>query len=697
MPIAINEIFVDGTSNYPDWIELYNTGDSPVSLQGCVLTKNLDKLQWPIKANFILPPHGYKVFYCDKRNQYDHTSFRLTSITGEVGLFSPQGTLIDSIVYDNLPRFSSLGKAPDGDDTLFIYPTPTKGTANPKGTIAFMDKAAHPISISPPAGLYKEKVTIRVSRKKGVEYRYTLDGSVPNAQSQRMPEELSFSKTAVVRIAAFTSKGQIIAQGIHSYILNKKTALPIVSLTIAPKNLWDEDIGIYAEGSSPQKGGRQNQNWRKNWRRPAHIEFFSPEEGWAIQGKARIFGGASRGRPQKSFAIFTTSKKTPYALQQQLFPDVARKNYAGFLLRNGGDAWLRSQIRDAFIHSLVKGRVACGSMPYRPVIVYLNGSYWGVYGLRESMMRKNLLAQHQLPIQGVKLLEGGYSLLSKDGPFAAIRPLSAEEDYRPVLAELDIEAFLDYLAVELYSGNPDWPDGNIKCWRPKSKALKWQWILFDLDRGYNGKRGHGPEVDPFDKLYARHKERGLMFPQLAKNKQFIRDFCSRLTVHMLTTFEPTRAEKILSDITEQIRPEMQQHINRWRWDWKLERLFMTMESWEQHLDEILSYSKKRQGFMLSILNKRFAVGDPVHTDIQISKEGRGTILAEGILLENGKLQGLVPNTMEMRITAVPDPGYAFAGWESNPTNKQPQILVKAGKAFTDCALFKPIHSPRTTQ
>lgn len=687
--IVINEVFVDGTSNYPDWIELYNQGDMPVSLEGYILTRNLEEQRWTIQTDFILAPKEFMVFYCDKKGRHAHTSFRLPSITGEVGLLSPEGDLIDSITYDNLPRFTSLGRWPDGNGSFYIHASPTKGAANQESAITLSIETNSPITFSHPTGKYPRPFAVNISVPEGLQATYTRDGSIPEATSPLAKGPIELSQTTVIRVASTTQNGKIVARATRSYIINEPGELPVFSVVTDPPNLWDPEIGIYAEGFSPTKRKQHNQNWRNNWRRPVHIDFISGTDNWSVEGKVRIFGGASRGHPQKSLGIYTTDKREHYGLRQQLFPDVERERYAGFILRNGGDAWMRTQIRDAFIQTLVENRVACDTQPYRPVTVYLNGSYWGIYGLREFMIRKNLLARHGLPVQRITLMEGGRQVASAEGPFAEMLPVSAEGDYRQALSQVDIDAFLDYLVVELYAGNPDWPDGNIKAWRPESREIKWQWVLFDLDRAFNGKRGKGPDQDPFNILYAREKGRGLMFEELASNKLFVRDFSTRLVVHMHTTFNPARAAAILDSMTEAIRPDMPRHINRWRWSWELERLLMTMDSWEQHLEDLLQYCRLRPAFMLAILDKRFGVGKPLHTSIRIDSLGEGRILAEGVPLENGILQGPIPKNMEISISAVPAQGYVFHGWKNSPENKQPHIRINAGETFTDCALFKP--------
>lgn len=695
-PVVINEVFVDGSSNYPDWIELYNMGDETIWLKGFILTDDLEEARWVIQDQFFLPPKGFKIFYCDGKKRYDHAGFALDSISGEVGLFSPQGELIDSISYDSLPRFSSLGRWPDGSGDFFIHTSPTKGSANQRSSVYLKDDQNIPISFSHASGRYEHAFNLVMTAPQGLQVRFTTDGSLPGALSPLFSAPLYIDKTTVVRAAAVTPEGKTLSSEVRSYVFNEDTVLPVVSVVTDPRNLWDPEIGIYAEGYSSKNGIGASQNWRSNWRRPVHLDFLAGTGNWGVDGRMRIFGGASRARPQKSLAIYTTSRSEPYGLRHRVFSGESRDAYAGILLRNGGDAWMRTQFRDAFQQALVEHRVACDTQPYRPVTVYLNGEYWGIYGLRELMIRKNLLARHNLAVQRIDRMDGGVEVASDKGPFARMPAIPAQGDYRPALSALDVDAFLDYLAVELYSGNPDWPDGNIKCWRPRSGAIKWQWILFDLDRGFNGKRGKPVDDDPFTILYNRSGGRGLMFRELARNEQFVRDFCARLIVHMLTTFAPERALTILDRMAGEIRPEMQRHMDRWRWDWKLERLFMTMDRWEANLEQLRDYCRKRPQAMLHILDKRFAVGKPRTIRIYVSRQGQGSILAEGVPLDDGRLQGLVPESLDIVITAVPAPGYVFKGWVRH-AGSGPQIRVKPGHAFTDSAVFEPIDNQREQQ
>ncbi|WP_291327443.1 CotH kinase family protein [Desulfovibrio sp. UCD-KL4C] len=684
--VVINEVFIDGGTKYPDWIELYNTSAAPVNLKNYCLSNKLDRKKWTIEFDLIINPHSYKLLYCDGKGKHDHTNFHLNGISGEVALFSPSNVVIDSLSYTDIPLFSSICRWPNGTGPFFVNKKPTKGIANQLGEHKLSLRAQADIKFSHPSGNYNQPFELEIYSPQNATLYYTTDGTLPDSSSLIYTTPIIIDKTTIIRVAAILDN-TILGYIAQSFILNKETTLPVVSIIADPKFFWDEDLGIYTDGNNFKNLSGGNENWRNNKRRPVHIDYITQNGSWNVAGNIRIYGGASRGRLQKSFAIYVNDGPDKYGIKHQLFSGVKREKYSGIILRNGGDDWLWGQIRDGFQHILVENRVACDTLSYQPVIAFLNGQYWGLYGMRELPIKTNLLAKHKLPLQKVVILDGGVDIASKRGPFANISNIPAEGDYRKLLADMDIDSFLDYLIVEFYSGNTDWPSNNIKCW--KAKSTKWNWILFDLDRGFNGKGSDPVDQDPFVSLLKNSKY-NLMFKQLMANNKFARDFCARMVVHTLTTFKSERAIKILNAVADKVRPEMQSHINRWRWSWEFKRLFMSVDKWENNLDEIRDYCRKRPENILKFLDKHFLTGTTKNTEINITIKGKGTILAEGVKLDNGYLKGPVPQNIILNLTAVPAQGYFFKGWASNPEKSHLELKIKAGEIFKNCAVFELI-------
>jgi len=97
-----------------------------------------------------------------------------------------------------------------------------------------------------------------------------------------------------------------------TYFMNVVTSLAVISLSTAPANLWDDEIGIYVEGTNGIPGYCSNdpKNWNQDWERQGTIEFFEPNKtsGFQINCGIKIGGACTRLYPQKTLAIYTRSE-----------------------------------------------------------------------------------------------------------------------------------------------------------------------------------------------------------------------------------------------------------------------------------------------------------------------------------------------------------------------------------------------------
>src|SRR6185503_12251403 len=95
----LNEVASLNTSGVSDnqgerepWVELYNSSDAPISLQGFFLTDDyLNLNKWAFPANAVVNPGEFKVVFgdgeaADTTPAEWHTSFRIASGTGAIAL-----------------------------------------------------------------------------------------------------------------------------------------------------------------------------------------------------------------------------------------------------------------------------------------------------------------------------------------------------------------------------------------------------------------------------------------------------------------------------------------------------------------------------------------------------------------------------------------------------------------------------------
>jgi hypothetical protein len=147
--------------------------------------------------------------------------------------------------------------------------------------------------------------------------------------------------------------------------------------------LYSDNIGILSHTKTEGKP-----NYEYEWRRPVNAEYFDGASGsaWFNQvGEVEVGGSATRGYAQKSLKLFANKRFGTKRFNGVLWeekPDV--KKVKSFSLRNGGNFSPNSRINDALVQRIAgTGMSNLDYQAYSGVIVYINGEYKGIYGLRE--------------------------------------------------------------------------------------------------------------------------------------------------------------------------------------------------------------------------------------------------------------------------------------------------------------------------
>ena len=93
----------------------------------------------------------------------------------------------------------------------------------------------------------------------------------------------------------------------------------------------------------------------------------------------------SRKEPQKSISVYLRKKYGLNKVTYPFFPNLEYNTFSSLLLRNAGEDPKGVRIMDASLTRILKGQMDIDMQEYRPVAVYLNGSYYGLMNLREKL------------------------------------------------------------------------------------------------------------------------------------------------------------------------------------------------------------------------------------------------------------------------------------------------------------------------
>ncbi len=170
----------------PDWIELHNPSDQPVSLAGLHLTDDrTDRTKWAFPADAQIEPRGYLVVFAsgesitdrrlDERGNY-HVSFRL-SVDGEyLAVTAADASVLHAYDPDFPAQRPDISFGLGADDQTHFYAQATPGADNVEGEINFVRDTSFSVN----RGFFTEPFTVEISTKTpGATIVYTRDGSEP--------------------------------------------------------------------------------------------------------------------------------------------------------------------------------------------------------------------------------------------------------------------------------------------------------------------------------------------------------------------------------------------------------------------------------------------------------------------------------------------------------------------------------------
>lgn len=383
--------------------------------------------------------------------------------------------------------------------------------------------------------------------------------------------------------------------------------LESVYLTINPEDFFSYEKGIYVPGKEwdAQAFKKQAAWWDrpanyhqrgKSWEREGSISYGNKKAN-AHPVKIRVNGNATRAYAQKSLRIYPGNKK------EKLFPNWTNQEgnrviqYAA-ILRNGGNDWTKCLFRDVLIQEIIKD-LNVFVQPGKPVSLYINGEYWGIHNLRPRIDEKHLAAVYATKKKGVAIIEGKTLQKNKTDEgaidFKALLDKVKSADPTPgnfehIGEQLDVPGFIDYLIVQTFFSNADWPRNNVELFRiSRSYALrKWRFMLTDLDYGF-GYSGLKAAVtkDMFTHIATT---KNTLIEELLGGLMRFDAFPTLLAERWeLLKNKTLSTENLLEQIDAfemKYAPHMPAHIARWR---KIE----SMEMWRKNVEELRVFARER--------------------------------------------------------------------------------------------------------
>jgi hypothetical protein len=605
-----------------------------------------------------------------------HSNFKLSN--GETVIISnTSGNISDSIsVPNDLFNGLSYGRLPDISNNWCYFNSPTPSLSNNNST-CYAGILEKPV-INPPSGWYTNLVNVSVNNSVNT-IRYTTNGDIPDENDPIYNSSLSFNSSTVFSARSFANSNYIPSEvSDRTFIINELNHnLPVFSIITDYDNLWDWNTGIYVMGPNADVNNYPHfgSNFWQPWSKFSRIEFFNKDrvKQFESQVDLEIHGGWSRAEPQKSFRI---DSKSIYkgSIDYPLIPGKSNiTEFNNFNLRNGGQHGWNDRVQDGMISRVVK-TTNIDRMGYEPAIVYLNGEYWGLYGIREKIDEHYVESNHGISSDKVDLLNRDSALVGTSDHFLKSYDLLMgtpvnDSSFLPLFeSRFDKDNYIDYFITQTYIQNMDWMGiawglNNVKIWRPDTTGGKWRYVLYDTDAsfGYFGQNIYDNYLN-YARFPAVSSQHSQIFNRILLNNEFKCQFANRYDDLINTIFQPINFNQVSNGLKNQISSAIPDHINLWA---NQGGGLNSFSQWNNALTNISNYNTARINTARIHLNQSLNLQGQKNIQLDVSPPSSGKINISTVTPENYPWSGVYHGGCPVNIIAIPDSGFTFSHWENN--------------------------------
>ena len=632
-----------------------------------------------------------------------HTSFRLRQTGDFLGLYAPDGGVVDTVGLEAQARNSSWGRHRDGMSSWCHYATPTPGVQN----AAFCTPKADAPVASLDGGYYGEPITVSLGNSRVTEVRFTLDGSPPSQASERYVGSIELDATTVLRARAYRDGFNPSDAVSFTYFIDEideDVSLPVVSLITDPAHLWDEGTGIYVEGPDPD-----NPNYEAGgmaWERPVTLQLFEADgtHEFTVTAGMRILGGISREFPKKSFVIYFRPQYGDDALRYPIFSTTDRQRFQSLVLRMGGDdgQYDNPRMRDPLMHTLW-GEVGGLVSAVRPVFLYLNGKPWGLYNLRERM-DVGYLTEHfghadvDLIRESDDVRAGDLRHWDTTLDFFRSADLNRTEDLARARSLVDLDNLADFYFFQIYAGNIDLVEPNLVKYRPRTESGRWRWLMWDVDVSF-GLTSSSPATHNTLAWFTRDRARPdlgfsnddggdslwatLMLRRLLEAESTRIDALNRLADLLNTTLSSVHVVDLIDEFAAEIEDDIPYDLSVWAHEWE-----GSFDGWVDEVEALRDFARQRTDVVRGHAREQFGLTDAVLT-IDAPLGGRGHLRVNSIEVDEYPWTGGYFQEVPVTLEAIPADGLVFAGWNDPAWPQTSVVTVSLGATTQVRARFMP--------
>ncbi len=616
---------------------------------------------------------GFTNLFQSAEGYFFHTNFRIAANGETVYLFNPSNALISLLNIDAQGVDLSVGRNPNASNTIGLFGNPSPEASN-NGNALF-DDFTLPAVFSQNSGVYNTPIQVSLFNPNTAPSAlyYTLDGSDPDQSAQLYTgTPITIFQNTVIKTRCY--KTGLLPSEIRaaSYLVGISHVTPIISVITENDNLYGPE-GIF-------------DNFNQDWLRAAHVQYFdeTPNHDLVFSQATGIImdggAGGSRSHPQRSFRLeLADGVVGGNPVQETIIPGKPQRNrYSKFYLRNGSNQWQILPYKDAAQVKLMSEETKNYYSGMRPVSVYINGGYFGLYELREKFDGEFFEVYDGAESESIEILSlsffYGSVLRAVRGSVESFQESrEAWEELEPenpnyweeADALFDLEYYVDYIIGETWMGNEDWPQNNIKIYRSNATNNRWRFCIQDLELAMNPNGISDCFTGSIQRLI--NESGGNPYTSIwlesMENRRFHDYFINRYADLMNTSYREERLLAVSDSFLYSTVLEMPKQFTRWGDPNNVTgQMNDFLDNHEAFQNDLVCRSEQVRNEIQSV----FELPRQVNLELDVFPPGAGKIKISTVTPETYPWEGVYFDGIPVKIEAIANFGYQFSNWNDNP-------------------------------
>lgn len=684
---------IDEFDEFDDWIEIHNPTAEDISLSGMFISDDVNNpglWQLPDDEALIVSAGGYLLLWADGETEQGatHLPFSLGQSGETVYLHDSELNPVSTLAFGFMWQDHSIGI---NDEQVVAYDLPTPGMENFE--TYYQGTLSKPLFSEIGGVITEDDINILMTHEiPDVTIHYTLDGSAPNALSPEYDGALDFSFSIGVKAIAIADDWIQSPVQAQSYLFDVEHEVDIIAVSC------DEE-----EFSGP--GGLDTA--------PFSDEEIVVDVNYISEGITQISQTmgmkvhAPDFRDQKSFRLYARGDYGKSRFDYPVFENRELNSYKRLILRNSGNDGTEIAgvgMRDPIIQSFyAEVDPEYGYSSSKPVVMYVNGLYWGLYNLRERQDQFWMEDLYGLEMSEVDFLErtatesdtrneisGDWDDFDQMENDAINLDLSDTDTYEGFIEQMNVRNFIDYQFLEIYINNQDWLSNNMKFWKPLENG-QWNWAIWDTDWGLGTFYPNYPHGFPdWNALSFALSDWGgwtsavetEILQNLVENEQFVDDFSTRAADLLNSTLRAPNVITRIQDFQESMLPEIDQQLDQWGG--------ISINNWNNEVEYMTEFVTERPDYLRTHYTEMFSLGDILPINLDVDPPISGYFEVNTIVVEDIPWDGLYFEELDVRVKALALPGYVFSHWEGDVDGEEVEIWVDVSEVTDLVAVYESL-------